>query len=128
MGKMQVRQEARALQGKSLQFNSRSLHIAGGSSQAEFEMGSEGLVHLATDETSGERFRIKCFWEPDEGRRRRSERLVQLQLADLNKSSADALGGAPFGMLPALGPCTPFAVAMKNVRGENWRKLRSMAE
>lgn len=128
MGKMQVRQEARALQGTSIQCNDRTLHISGGSSQAEFEMGSEGLVHLAKDESTGEKVRIKCFWEPDERRRRRSEKLVELELPDLNKSKADALGGAPFGMLPALGPCTPFAVVMKNVRGENWRKLRSRAE
>jgi hypothetical protein len=128
MGKMQVRQEARALQGKNVPFNSRSLHIAGGPSQAEFEMGSEGLVHLATDESSGEKFRIKCFWEPHDQRRQRSKRLVELGLADLNKSTADALGGAPFGMLPALGPYVPFAVIMKNVRGENWRKLRALVE
>jgi hypothetical protein len=128
MGKMQVRQEARALQGKNVPFNSRSLHIAGGPSQAEFEMGSEGLVHLATDESSGEKFRIKCFWEPHDQRRQRSKRLVELGLADLNKSTADALGGAPFGMLPTLGPYIPFAVIMKNVRGENWRKLRALVE
>jgi serine/threonine protein kinase len=128
MGKMQVRQEARALQGTDLQCNGRTLHIAGGSSQAQFEMGSEGVVHLATDESTGEKVRIKCFWEPDDRRRRRSEKLVKLELPDLNKSKADALGGAPFGMLPALGPYTPFAVVMKNVRGENWRKLRTRAE
>src|SRR5438445_11570321 len=128
MGRMQLKQEARALQGTNLQFNGRSLHIAGGSSQAQFEMGSEGLVHLATDESSGEKFRIKCYWEPDDRRRGRSETLVQLQLPDLNKSKADALGGAPFGMVPALGPCTPFAVIMKNVCGWNWGKLRALAE
>lgn len=128
MGKMQVRQEARALQGKSVQCDGRKLHISGGSSAAEFEMGSEGLVHLAIDESTSEKFRIKCFWEPDERRRQRSERLVKFRLPDLKKSRADALGGAPFGMLPALGPCTPFAVVMKNVRGENWKKLRTRVE
>jgi hypothetical protein len=128
MGKMQLRQEARGLQGKSIGFGDRSLKIAGGSSRAEFESGSEGLVHLATDERSGESFRIKCFWEPDEMRRRRSEHLVALQLADLNKSKADALGGAPFGMLPSLGTFAPFAVVMRNVRGESWRRLRTRAE
>jgi hypothetical protein len=128
MGKMQLRQEARALQGKSIAFGDRSLKIAGESSRAEFESGSEGLVHLATDERSGESFRIKCFWEPDDMRRRRSEYLVALQLVELNKPRADALGGAPFGMLPPLGASTPFAVLMRNVRGESWRKLRTRAE
>src|SRR5438132_9390083 len=31
-------------------------------------------------------------------------------------------------MVPALGPCTPFAVIMKNVCGWNWGKLRALAE
>jgi hypothetical protein len=128
MSKMQVRQEARALQGSDIRCNNRTLHISGGSSRAEFESGSEGLVHVATDESTGEKFRIKCFWEPDERRKRRSGKLVQLKLATLEKSKADALGGAPFGMLPALGPCTPFAVVMKNVRGWNWRNLKERAE
>jgi hypothetical protein len=128
MGKMQLRQEALHLQGTDVQCDDRTLHISGGPSQAEFESGSEGLVHLATDENTGEKFRIKCFWEPHELRRRRSGKLVELSLPDLNKSKADALGGAPFGMLPALGPCTPFAVVMKNVRGENWKKLRERAK
>lgn len=124
MSKLQMRKEAITRQGANVEFGSRKLRIAGGSSQAEFEMGSEGLVHLATDENDGERFRIKCFWDPHSQRRQRSEHLVNLQLADLNKSKADSLGGAPFGMLPELGPFTPFAVIMKNVRGENWRKMR----
>ena len=128
MNKMQLRQEARALQGKTIEFENRSLHIAGESSRAEFESGSEGIVHLATDERSGENFRIKCFWEPDDIRRRRSDYLVALQLADLNKSKADALGGAPFGMLPSIAPSMPFAVLMRNVGGESWRKLRTRAE
>jgi len=125
---MQVRQEARALQGSNIRCNDRTLHISGGSSRAEFESGSEGLVHVATDESTGEKFRIKCFWEPDERRKRRSEKLVQLKLATLEKPKADALGGAPFGMLPALGTYTPFAVVMKNVRGWNWRNLKERAE
>jgi len=128
MGKMQLRQEALHLQGTTVGCDGRTLRISGGSSQAEFESGSEGLVHLATDESTGEKFRIKCFWEPDERRRSRSGKLVELQLPHLGKSSADALGGAPFGMLPKLGQYTPFAVVMKNVRGENWRKLRSRVE
>ncbi len=128
MGKMQLRQEARALQGKIIQFGRRSLQVAGDSARAEFESGSEGLVHLAIDKSTGEKFRIKCFWEPDDVRRRRSEHLVSLHLPDLNKSKADALAGAPFGMLPALGPCTPFALVARNVRGESWRKLRTRAE
>ena len=128
MARMQVRQEARTLQGTSLRCGNRTLRISGGSSQAEFEMGSEGLVHLATDEHTHEKFRIKCFWEPHERRQQRSQRLVQLQLPELRKPNADALGGAPFEMLPALGQWTPFAVVMKNVRGENWKKLRSRAE
>jgi hypothetical protein len=128
MGKMQVRQEARALQGTNIQCADRTLHISGGSSQAVFESGSEGLVHLATDESTGEKFRIKCFWDPDERRKRRSEKLVEMELSNLNKSKADALGGAPFGMLSALGSYTPFAVVMKNVCGWNWRNLRERAD
>jgi serine/threonine protein kinase len=128
MGKMQLRKEALQLQGTDIQCDNRTLHISGGSSQAEFESGSEGLVHLATDKDTGEKFRIKCFWEPHDLRRRRSENLVGLELCDLNKSKADSLGGAPFRLLPAFGPCTPFAVVMKNVRGENWKKLRERAK
>jgi hypothetical protein len=127
MGKMQLRQEALRRQGTTLQCNGRTLRISGGSSQAEFESGSEGLVQLATDENTCEKFRIKCFWDPHERRRRRSDRLVRFGLATLSKAKADALGGAPFDLLRELGPCTPFAVVMKNVRGENWRKLRERA-
>jgi serine/threonine protein kinase len=128
MGKMQLRQEALRRQGASLHCDGRTLQISGGSSQAAFESGSEGLVQLATDIHTGEKFRIKCFWEPHEVRRRRSASLVQLELANLAKTKADALGGAPFEMLREIGPCTPFAVVMKNVRGENWRKLRDRAK
>jgi hypothetical protein len=128
MNKMQLKKEARALQGKTIELENRTLKVAGQSAQAEFEMGSEGLVHLATDERSGKSFRIKCFWEPDEVRQRRSQYLVDLQLADQNKSIADALGGAPIEMLPSLGAYTPFAVLMRSIRGESWRSLKTRAE
>src|SRR5690348_12797434 len=128
MNKMQLKQEARARQGTDVMFAGRSLHIPGSSSQVEFETGSEGLVHLAIDEETGEKFRIKCFWEPNERRKQRSERLTNWRLADRNKAKADALGGAPFAMVFELGPLTPFAIVMKNVRGENWTKLRARVE
>jgi hypothetical protein len=128
MNRMQLKQEARARQGTDLTFAGRSLHIPGSPAQVEFETGSEGLVHLAIDEATGEKFRIKCFWDPHQRRRERSQQLTKLKLADLRKTKADALGGAPFGMLDDLGLCTPFAVVMKNVRGENWTKLRARIE
>jgi hypothetical protein len=120
--------EAMARQGTTLQFEGRGLRLTGGAAAAEFEAGREGLVHLAADETTGRQFRIKCFFEPDERRRRRSERLVNSRLADMNKSQADPLGGAAFRLLPELGPSTPFALLMKNVRGWNWFKLRDAAK
>jgi serine/threonine protein kinase len=85
------------------------------------------LVHLAEDFESGSKCRIKCFWEPDSNRRRRSELLVKRQLADLGKTQADALGGAPYEVLGALGPHTPFAIIMKNVNGTSWKNLKDAA-
>lgn len=128
MNKVQLRKEARSLQGTTVKLDDRSLKIAGDPSRAEFESGGEGIVHLATDESTQQQFRIKSFWEPDDIRRRRSEYLVRFKLADLAKTNADSLGGAPIGMLPSLGPSIPFAILMRNMGGENWRKLRMRAE
>ena len=128
MSKVQLRKEARALQGTSIQLNGRGLRIAGDSSCAQFESGGEGIVLLATDESTGQKLRVKCFWNPDDIRRRRSDYLVQLKLANLRKPSADALGGAPIGMLPEIAPSIPFAVLMRNISGESWHKLRMIAE
>jgi serine/threonine protein kinase len=49
-------------------------------------------------------------------------------LSDLAKPVADALGGAPFGVLGSLGPNTPFAVIMKDVPGMSWTALREQGE
>lgn len=127
MGSMQLKKEALGRQGTRLQCDGRTLRISGGPSAAEFESGREGLVHLATDESTGEKFRIKCFFDPHATRRQRSEKLVGLELPNLRKTKADALGGAPFKILQSLGPLTPFALVMKNVRGQNWRDLRDLA-
>jgi len=122
---MQVNREALERQGTDVQCDDRIFHIPGDRKRALFESGSEGVVHLATDLSTGKKVRIKCFIEPHDHRRRRSEKLVGLELPNLEKLKADVLGGAPFGMLPQLGIYTPFAVLMKNVRGWNWEKLRS---
>ncbi len=122
-----VMREALDRQGKTILWKKRRLFIPGGSQKAEFEMGGEGLVQLAIDEDTKLKYRIKCFWEPHEKRLRRSQLLAAQGLADLSKSVADALGGAPFGVLGSLGPNTPFAVIMKNVGGMSWQHLRENA-
>jgi hypothetical protein len=126
--KADLMREALTRQGRTISCNGRTVQISGGSSHAEFESGSEGVVHLATEINSGEKYRIKCFYNPDELRRRRSEFLVRQQLANLKKYKADALGGAPTEILSNLGPLTPFALVMRNVQGESWRKLKMRAQ
>jgi serine/threonine protein kinase len=128
MARKDVNLEALARQGSRIKFDGRKLRIAGDSHGAVYESGSEGLVHLATDEKTGEEYRIKCFWEPDDERRQRSEQLIKLKLGEMGKPVADALGGAPFGIIPDLGVHTPFAVMMKNVRGISWKNLKERAK
>jgi hypothetical protein len=128
MSQAELRREALKRQGSQIAMNGRILQVSGGSSVAEFLFGREGLVQLAIDKETGQKYRIKCFWEPDERRLRRSEHLVNQCLANLNKNKADALGGAPIAMLSNLGHCTPFALVMRNVRGESWDKLKQRAQ
>jgi len=134
MTKLDVRREAVARQGTQLNVLGRILRIAGSPGKAVFEMGAEGLVQLATDDISGDQYRIKCFWEPDEQRLNRTEKLVALgpaswypELAQMGKAVADPFGGAPFRVLTSLGRHTPFALIMKNVPGTSWRNLKAFA-
>jgi serine/threonine protein kinase len=101
--------------------------LAGDPDRAYFESGSEGLVQLATDLQTNQLCRIKCFWEPDQERHRRSERLVAQNLAFTGVAAGDALGGAPYEVLPKLGAHTPFAIVMKNVKGRSWRTRKELA-
>jgi hypothetical protein len=120
----QVQREALNRQGSLIRWGQRRFLISGGPQRAEFESGGEGLVQLAIEQDTKNRYRIKCFWRPDAMRRHRSELLVKEKLPDVGKTVADALAGAPFGLLDSLGPATPFAVIMKNVNGLNWAALR----
>jgi serine/threonine protein kinase len=120
----QVQREALNRQGNLIRWGQRRYVIYGGPQRAEFESGGEGLVQLAIELSSQSKYRIKCFWKPDAMRRHRSELLVKEKLSDAGKTVADALAGAPFGILDDLGPSTPFAVIMKNVNGLNWAALR----
>src|SRR5437879_4538244 len=107
MSKKDVNLEALARQGSTINVNGWKLRVHGDRSRAVYEMGSEGLVHLAVDEKHDTRYRIKCFWDPTPERLRRSRKLTQLQLVELGKPIADALGGAPFALLPSLSRSTP---------------------
>jgi serine/threonine protein kinase len=124
MGRAGLLPEAAARQGRVVRSQGRDFLIEGTPNQAVFKMGSEGLVHVATDLSNNALCRIKCFWEPTDDRRSRSEALVRLRLANLQKTVADALGGAPYELLDSLGPHTPFAVVMKDVKGSSWRDLK----
>ena len=124
MGKPEVRREARERQGATIKGRFR---FAGDENYGIFEQGGEGLVQVAEDLATGNKCRIKCFWEPDTLRRKRSELLVNQKLADLGKTEADALGGAPYEVLDALDPHTPFAIVMKNVNGSSWKNLKENA-
>jgi len=128
MSKKDVNLDALARQGSTINVNGWKLRVQGDRSRAVYEMGSEGLVHLAIDEKHDTRYRIKCFWDPTPERLRRSKSLTHLQLVELAKPIADALGGAPFAVLPSLSPSTPFALLMKDVRGTSWKNLREHAE
>lgn len=128
MSKPDVMREAVARQGTTIRSSEgRRFAIQGNPRQASFESGGEGLVHTAVELERNAKCRIKCFFEPDERRWQRSWLLVQAKLADLSKSFADSLGGAPYEILQGLGPHTPFAVVMKNVEGISWRNLKEAA-
>lgn len=124
MPKPELLREAVERQGTVVRCQGRSFRVDGTSDRAVFKMGGEGLVHLATDLSTNNSCRIKCFWEPSALRRKRSEMLVQQQLADLGKTIADALGGAPYEMLRDVGTHTPFAIVMKDVHGFSWKDLK----
>ena len=128
MGKMEIRREAIERQGSHIVCGGRRFYISGDKKSCSFESGGEGLVHLAIDESTNTHCRIKCFWEPTAIRRQRSQTLVQQQLSNLNKTVADALGGAPYDLLTSIGPFAPFGVVMKNVSGMSWKNLREQAE
>ncbi len=127
MSKSEIRREALERQGTIIHSKGRRFQIEGNHDRAVFRFGGEGLVHVATELGSGVKYRIKCFWEPSDKRQKRSAMLVQQQLADLEKTVADALGGAPFELLARLGAYTPFAVVMKDVKGYSWKDLKEKA-
>lgn len=129
MQQADLMQEARARQGTTVvASNGRSYRFAGSTSQVVFRKGGEGLVQFAIDVTSGVERCVKCFWEPSAERRNRSILLVNQRLANQNKQKADALAGAPYEIIERLGPCTPFAVLMKKVRGDSWDDLKEVAK
>lgn len=124
----QIRREALARQGTTVQCGNRRYFVPGSSDHADFEMGAEGLVQLAIDVETQVAYRIKCFWNPTQQRLQRSRLLVSQNLADLSKNVADALAGAPFFIVDRLGPYTPFALLMKNVHGISWMALKEKAQ
>jgi len=125
----ELMQEARARQGKTLTAsNGRNYRFAGSTSQVAFRKGGEGLVQFAVDMNSGTECCVKCFWDPNVERRKRSSLLVKQRLANQNKHSADALAGAPYEIIERVGACTPFAVLMKKVKGESWDDLKETAK
>lgn len=126
MGKPELRKEALARQGQRFTFNSAALTFIGSPQRVAFEEGGEGLVQKVVT-AQGEKFCVKAFWEPTSERYDRSLVLVQQQLANRNKATGDALGGAPFALIKDLGTHTPFAVVMKNVSGTSWRNWRERA-
>jgi hypothetical protein len=126
--RIQIRQEAIARQGSVIKQRRNRYLIEGDQRKARFQMGEEGLVHYAVEESSGTKYRIKCFWEPDDSRLERSRFLVKQGLADLKKTSADVLAGAPFGLIDSIGGLSRFALVMKTVEGMSWKDLRQDAE
>src|SRR5262249_6209595 len=106
------------------------LFIPGDQSRVQFEEGSEGVVHLAVHKKTNIRYRVKCFFEPTDARRERSKILTAQKLADLSRTSADALGGAPFQLIDDIdnSPNTRFAIVMKDVLGKSWRYFREKVE
>ena len=116
--------EAMSRQGTKISVNGTKYLFAGQPDKVAFAQGGEGLVQLATNQSTGVEYRIKCFWDPNSLRKQRCEMLVKQQLANLTKERADALGGAPFEMTARLGSLTPFAVIMKNIKGVSWANFK----
>lgn len=127
MGQKDIRSEALARQGQTVKINNRWYHFPGDSSRAGFEVGREGLVQPATDD-SGNPLMVKVFWKPNEYRFNRCVLLAQQGLALAGVTAADALGGAPIDVIGPLGIHTPFAVVMKKVSGKSWKNLRESAQ
>jgi len=119
--------EATLRQGTIIKGGNRAYQLAGDPDHAIFKFGSEGVVQLATDLSTGHQCRIKCFWDPSEVRYQRSEMLVRQRLADLSKERADALAGAPYEILLRIGDHTPFALVMKEFHGSSWKDLKERA-
>jgi hypothetical protein len=128
VSKFQVQNEARERQGTTLRLGGSTYHFLGTPSNVEFRQGGEGLVQPVVDPNSGERYRIKCFFEPTDRRLQRSKLLVQQQLAKAHKHFADSLGGAPFEIVHNLGPHTPYALVMKEIHGESWDRIKEKAK
>jgi serine/threonine protein kinase len=125
MTRYELMEEARLRQGTTLvASNRRTYRISGTSRQVAYRPGGEGLVQFAVDTTAGVECCIKCFWDPNAARRKRSELLVQQRLANRNKLIADALAGAPYEIIERVGRHTPFAILMKKVSGESWADLK----
>lgn len=125
MTRYELMDEARLRQGALLiASNKRKYRIFGNSKQVAFRPGGEGLVQFAVDMATGAECCIKCFWDPNQARRRRSEILVKQRLANSNKVVADALAGAPYEIIDNVGRCTPFAILMKKVNGDSWADLK----
>jgi serine/threonine protein kinase len=125
--KSKLRREALARQGTIVSVRGRRYKFLGNQAKAEFEEGGEGLVQPVREEQGYSRYRVKCFWEPNNNRKYRSSLLTQNPLANPNKEYADALAGAPVEIWEQLGAYTPFAVVMKEVRGRSWKSLREAA-
>jgi serine/threonine protein kinase len=125
MQRVDLQHEARRRQGTTLSAsNGRQYRFHGTSAVLQCPNGSEGLVQFAVDVATGVECCVKCFWDPSADRRKRSLLLAHQQLANPQKYAADALAGAPYEVIEQLGPCTPFAVLMKKVRGDSWNLLK----
>jgi len=126
--RMAIKREAMERQGTVINCRRRRYLIEGDGERARFQMGEEGLVHYAQEQKTGQMYRIKCFWEPDDIRLERSRYLVGQKLANLGKSLVDVLAGAPFELIDTLGGLSRFALIMKSVDGRSWKDLRQDAE
>jgi serine/threonine protein kinase len=125
--KIGIRREAVERQGSVIQWDGAHYLVEGDQKRARFQIGEEGLVHCAVEQFTGTKYRIKCFWEPDHNRLERLRFLVDRGLGKLKDKSADVLAGAPFDIIPSMGPISRFASIMKSVEGESWKEMREFA-
>lgn len=120
--KREIQEEAIARQGKTIECRGRRYKIDGNQKGAAFKTGAEGLVHPAIEEDTGHKYRIKCFWEPDDTRLARSQFLVKQKLAKTTGSTVDVLAGAPFELVDTIGGRSRFALLMNNIEGKSWKE------